>query len=89
MIQQKIFQSIELSFLPVGHTHEDIDQMFSRFSIYFKSHDAITIEMFGEGCSEEFTPSPKIERIFEIANFKSIILKSNVLNEIECFNNNH
>ena len=25
------FQSVEVSFLPVGHTHEDVDAMFSRF----------------------------------------------------------
>lgn len=24
-----IFDCVELSFLPVGHTHEDVDQMFS------------------------------------------------------------
>lgn len=30
------FQEIYLDFLPVGHTHCDIDQMFSRFSVYLK-----------------------------------------------------
>lgn len=26
-----IFESVEVSFLPIGHTHEDVDAMFSRF----------------------------------------------------------
>jgi hypothetical protein len=30
------FQEIYVDFLPVGHTHCDIDQMFSRFSVYLK-----------------------------------------------------
>jgi hypothetical protein len=29
-----------VSFLPVGHTHEDIDQLFSRLSVYLRKHDA-------------------------------------------------
>jgi hypothetical protein len=33
LIAQGIFREVIVSFLPVGHTHEDIDQMFSRFSV--------------------------------------------------------
>jgi hypothetical protein len=35
-------QALEVivSFLPVGHTHEDIDQLFSRLSVYLRKHDA-------------------------------------------------
>lgn len=30
LVQLGVFKVIVVSFLPVGHTHEDIDQMFSR-----------------------------------------------------------
>jgi hypothetical protein len=48
LIQQGVFKSIVLSFLPVGHTHEDIDQVFSRLSVYLACHDAITMEELHE-----------------------------------------
>ena len=34
---------IELGFLMVGHTHEDIDQFFSKFSQYLKNNSAHTL----------------------------------------------
>ena len=37
-----VFQRIEVSFLPVGHTHEDIDQMFSRTAQHLKNIDIPT-----------------------------------------------
>ena len=30
LVDWNVFKKIELNYLPVGHTHEDIDQMFSR-----------------------------------------------------------
>ena len=42
LVQRGVFEEIELSFLPVGHTHEDIDQMFSRIAIALRSRDAAT-----------------------------------------------
>ena len=39
-----VFESIEVSYLPVGHTHEDIDQFFSRVSVYLRyTHILVTL----------------------------------------------
>lgn len=40
LVHHGVFEKILVSFLPVGHTHEDIDQMFSRFATYLRTHKA-------------------------------------------------
>ena len=35
-----VFAEVVLSFLPVGHTHEDIDQMFSRIASWLRKNNA-------------------------------------------------
>ena len=39
-----VFEKVILGFLPVGHTHEDIDQMFSRLAVYLHKHRAFSPE---------------------------------------------
>jgi hypothetical protein len=39
LVQRKVFTEIHISFLPVGHTHEDIDQVWSRTSIQMRGND--------------------------------------------------
>ena len=41
LICHKYVESVQISFLLVGHTHEDIDQLFSSLSRYIKSKMAI------------------------------------------------
>jgi hypothetical protein len=36
LIEKKVFQKIKLSYLIVGHTHEDVDSFFTVISRYFK-----------------------------------------------------
>jgi hypothetical protein len=36
LVEYGVFESVEVSFLPVGHTHEDIDQFFSRISVWLR-----------------------------------------------------
>jgi len=43
---------IEMGFLMVGHTHEDIDQSFSCLSRHLQKNDALTSEGEGEGEGE-------------------------------------
>ena len=36
-----VFDKAHINFLPVGHTHIDIDQFFGRMSVYLRSHDCM------------------------------------------------
>jgi hypothetical protein len=57
------FIQIKLSFLMVGHTHEDIDQTFSCFSRHLAKRNARTIpELFAE-MESSYTPRPSCEQL--------------------------
>lgn len=43
LVSRQVFDQIEVGFLPVGHTREDIDQLFSTTSKRLLSNDAITL----------------------------------------------
>ena len=63
---------IKLSFLPVGHTHEDVDQMFSRFSLYLEKHDAVTPGELASALQASYTPMPQICEIMETYDIKDL-----------------
>ena len=46
LIQVGLFDKIKMCFLPVGDTHEDIDQAFSRIAVYLNKHDALSYDEF-------------------------------------------
>ena len=43
-----------MSFLPVGHTHEDVDQMFSVFAKALRNTDVMTPGELNDICSRSF-----------------------------------
>ncbi len=60
LVEKGIFDKVRISFLPVGHTHEDIDQMFSRFAAALRIRDVYTPSEFAEVIKESFTPTPVV-----------------------------
>ena len=44
LVELGIFRKIKVSFLMVGHTHEDVDQMFSRYSTHLGRSDSFTMD---------------------------------------------
>lgn len=54
----------------VGHTHDDIDQMFSRFSYKLGSTPTcLTLEELLTLCRTAYTPSPSAEMVDEVIDF--------------------
>jgi hypothetical protein len=63
LIMKGIFKKVKVSFLIKGHTHEVIDQMFSKLSQYLAKCDAITLEEMMERARRCYKPSPTTELI--------------------------
>jgi hypothetical protein len=66
LISKNVFQKIKVSYLVVGHTHEDIDGYFSVISRYFKKtlQQVLTISAFIHGLFSSSKTAPKcVEQI--------------------------
>ena len=51
------FKRVDLCFLPVGHTHNIVDQMFSRFAVAMQDKDFFTVEDLHRICQEGYIAS--------------------------------
>ena len=54
-----MFDLIKMFFLPVGHTHEDINQAFSRTDVYLNRNDAITMDESVQAITKSFIKDEK------------------------------
>eukprot|EP00105_Crassostrea_gigas_P040560 XP_019924708.1 PREDICTED: uncharacterized protein LOC105332847 [Crassostrea gigas] len=68
LVEKGVFRKIKVSFLMVGHTHEDIDQVFSKFSHWLCKHAAMTLEKLMEGFEKCYTPTPASIRTSTVFN---------------------
>ena len=76
LVQRGVFQEIQLSFLPVGHTHEDIDQMFSRIAVRLRQRNAVDqVELFSivTESFEKYGVQPECRELTTVANISEWI----------------
>ncbi|XP_060561075.1 uncharacterized protein LOC132720867 [Ruditapes philippinarum] len=87
LVKTGIFKKVKLSFLMVGHTHEDIDQVFSRISCHMKHVDAPTLPALLHAIGDSTTPSPQVVNLEGIYNYKATL--ENVRGMIEGISGPH
>ena len=76
LIEIGMFDLIKMSFLPVGHTHEDIDQVFLRIAVHLNRHDAIDMDEFIHAVEESFVKDetkPEVSIIGAAFDFKNFL----------------
>jgi hypothetical protein len=76
LVEHGIFERIYVCFLPVGHTHEDIDQMFSRMAIALRGRDMMSREEMTRVMENAYRFEglpPKVEHWDRIGNIRDWI----------------
>jgi hypothetical protein len=68
LVHLGVVKDVVISFLPVGHTHEDIDQLFSRISVYLQQHDARSRPALGEAVHAAYHASSGAHRAAEVVH---------------------
>lgn len=80
-----VFETVEISFLPVGHTHTDIDQAFSAVSRRLRFVDSVTMADLISELKRCYSPKASAKQIFKVANFSGLCEKVNCLNAVKNF----
>lgn len=72
LVALSIFESVEVGFLPVGHTHEDVDQAFSSTSARLRVRNAITLEDMQQELRETYGGNVQVEHLRRVANWSGL-----------------
>jgi hypothetical protein len=73
LVQRHVFDTIEMSFLPVGHTHNECDQVASRISFACRHNDVCTRSDLAKIIRNCYTPKPFVTHLDEVADFKRLV----------------
>jgi hypothetical protein len=74
LVERKVFKKIKLSFLPKGHTHEDVDQMFSRFAVALRGTHVTTVPELHKVFHEEYQPNPTCIHLSSLPCYNKYLL---------------
>ncbi|KAL3694871.1 hypothetical protein R1sor_008522 [Riccia sorocarpa] len=73
LLDRNIFSKIKLGFLLVGHTHDFVDQMFSRFSQALRRENAFTMSRLRSVIQNSYDPKLITSVILQTWDFKNFI----------------
>ena len=73
LVYKHIFQEVYINFLIVGHTHEDIDAVFGRWSTRLKTRDYPTLPLLMKSFMDCETEPLIPHLIEEVLDFKSFV----------------
>ncbi|KAL3687438.1 hypothetical protein R1sor_013747 [Riccia sorocarpa] len=73
LVIRGIFETVEVNFLMVGHTHEDVDALFSKISMRTVNKDILTLPALMAEIWESEAMHPVPMLIEEVADYKSYV----------------
>jgi hypothetical protein len=73
LVYRAVFREIYINFLIVGHTHEDIDALFGRWSSMLKTHDYLTVPRLMKSFMDCETQPVIPHFIEEVPDFKGFV----------------
>ena len=71
-----LFRKIKISFLPKGHTHEDIDQLFSKLAEFLRNRDILSFDNLASAiaeCGLFEGQKPIVKPVHTLLDFKGLV----------------
>ena len=81
LVVWQVFDVVEAGFLPVGHTHCDIDQAFSSTSDRLRYHKTVTLSDLHNEISQCYNQFTQVSSMRQVANW------SGLCDKLKCNNN--
>ncbi|KAL3686013.1 hypothetical protein R1sor_004035 [Riccia sorocarpa] len=73
LVIRGVFETVEVNFLMVGHTHEDVDALFSKVSAQIINKDVLTLPALMAEIWDNETMHPVPLLLEEVADYKSYV----------------
>ena len=86
LVDMGLFQEVEVNFLPVGHTHCDIDQLFSRVSVYLYGNNCFSFRDLLRKAQAACKLIKYTDRLYGFANWTKHCHAHGLIDEGEEFN---
>ena len=77
LVERSLHKEIQVSFLPVGHTHFDPDQLASRIGEMLKHRDITTIDDLMHLLRNCYNPMPHVEFIHDVMDWRKLLNPEN------------
>lgn len=85
LVHLGVFKTVQISFLPIGHTHADIDQTFSSISTHLKINDAVTLPDLLAELEKCYARRVSATELQGIINYSGLCDQTNCLNSVDSF----
>ena len=90
LVKMRVFTRIEISFMLVGHTHENIDQIFSTYSVKLRTVKAFTLESLMQVAKDAFhVKKPEVSHITAVNDWDKFFKKSGNYKDFKHTMNQH
>ncbi|MCO5607618.1 hypothetical protein L7F22_061815 [Adiantum nelumboides] len=78
LVEKKVFKKVKLGFLLVGHTHDQIDQMFSKISVKLAKKSAFDLPKICEVLRESYEPQSEVHVLKGTYDFREFATGGNL-----------
>lgn len=69
LVETGVFRKIKVNYLLVGHTHEIIDQVFSRYSVALRKVNCLTLQELMEVAKTCYNPNPTVAHVQSVTGW--------------------
>ena len=89
LVMTGVFEKVKVGFLMVGHTHENIDQLFSRIAKLLKRANCHTMADLERLIRRSFTPSPATAHVTHVNDWVEFLSQEGNFEDIRDISFNH